>query len=137
MDEIPMIFLVIQLLLNSLRIENKIISLLMYLYCVCYSWYIYKLSQTYTPIYEFYIFQSSIIVFAIVIFTRLFSVNIPGRKWILIKGVFIFLTGYICWLTDFFLCDYTYQIIQFHSLWYIFSAIGLYYISKFSLIICN
>ena len=137
MDEMPMIFLVVQLVINSMRIENVLIKSLAYFYSVCYSWYIYRVSQTDTPINEFYIFQGSIILFAIVIFIRMINVNLPGRKSLIIKGVSVFLIGYGCWLIDFFLCDYIKQVIQFHSFWHIFSSIGLYYISKFSLIICN
>lgn len=134
LDEIPIIFLVVQLLINSLNIRKRIF---LYVYAICGSWYIYHLSQSNTPKHEFYIFQGSIVAFAVAIFISLVSVNAPGRKGIMIKGVTIFLTGYICWLIDFFLCEYINQKIQFHALWHIFSGISLYYISKFSLILCN
>ena len=137
MDEIPMIFLVIQLLINALNVKSKFIKTIAYCYSCVYSWYIYMLSQTDNPVNEFYIFQASIIFFAIVILISFIKSNIRGRNKLLQRGVFLFLTGYTCWLIDFFMCNYINQYIQFHSLWHIFSAIGLYFISKYSLIICN
>jgi len=88
-DEILMIFLVIQLLINALDITSNFLKFIAYCYSIVYSWYIYLVSQSDIPVHEFYIFQSSILFFAITIFVSFIKANIR-EEIIYYKRVFLY-----------------------------------------------
>lgn len=127
-DEIPMIFLVVYMLENSLAFSTKT-KIFSRFFSLTYSSIIF-----YTALYsterqlEFYIFQASFIFQGCILFFVFLKMQkslIAER--IFKKGIFYFLTAWSFWLVDYFLCKYfTNYNLQFHAWWHVFSSIGVY-----------
>jgi len=138
LDEIPMIFLVVQLVINSVNMR-KIWSYLLYISAILHSLLIF--CTTGTPKFEFIVFQTSILISGICIFFSLYNFSKKNKDAMnLFKtGTSIFICGWIMWLIDFFFCSFLQKNFnpQFHAWWHILSAIGVYQLSILSLITCN
>ncbi len=142
MDEIPMIFLVTQLVLNTMNVKKYIY--VAYVYATIYSMLIFLSSfaiyKSYTI--QFYLFQSSIIISAIAILIALLKVpRTQSTRYLFSKGLIFFFTGWSCWLMDYFLCDILQNWCafnpQFHAWWHVFSAFGVYNLSLISIMAKN
>ena len=138
LDEIPMIFLVVQLLANTVELTSAI-KIIMYAITTIYSVFIYNTASI--PQLQFMLFQFTIISSGCIIFFTLLRIAFKSNAAFtrFSKGSTFFLLGWTFWLVDFFLCSTLKETInpQFHAWWHIFSAIGIYHIAYISLLACN
>ena len=154
-DEIPMVFFVVQLLLNVTNVHQTlpIWSIAAHSVASVFASYIFYQAlnekhdeESLTPTAslrstEFLIFQSFILSLALCIaatmYNRLINENRNAEKVRIAKrGSCIFIVGYFCWLADYFLCPQFAQLggnPQFHAWWHIFASIGLYDIAWVSI----
>lgn len=142
LDEIPMLFLVAQLYINSRKIKKlstKLIihGLAFFQSIVIYYTALYQTTGTGKGILEkveFSIFQSTIIFAAISIFFTLYKTDTGDKEFQ--RGSVMFAAAWICWLTDFFLCD-IFKYFYLHAWWHILSAFGVYQIAFCSIRQCS
>lgn len=154
LDEIPMVFLVLQLTQNILNIQSPYIRTFSYVIATFFSGLIYytafldeTISQSTNGLHggmkhiEFYIFQGSIIAIGAFIFLQLLSKSLksPLTRLLFIRGCGLFLLGWCCWLTDYFLCPLLqkYGNVQLHAWWHILSAFGVYHLALLSIFLAN
>lgn len=141
LDEIPMLYMVAMMFSNlwsSVRYVRFItFSIATYLsFCIAkYG----SSSDLATRTFEFIFFQSIIITISFLLFAsflRKISVKDSGM---LVDGISWFGVGWICWLLDYFCCAIWTRFgnPQFHALWHIFSAIGVYQLSYISIHVSN
>jgi len=153
LDEIPMIFMVVQLAINIFRVTGVPKRIFAYIIGTIFACIIMKtaflqdgksleLDKTSGPRkVEFYIFQSAIVLTGVGIFKQLVKNSMKQRntRKLFKKGCGIFLIGWGCWLTDYFMCSTLQQSWnpQLHAWWHVFSAIGVYNLSLLSLLFAN
>jgi len=177
LDEIPMIFLVLQISLNVLNIRKRSLNILSYLCAsvfsgvICHTAFLDDNTHNHhshghgvnhshnhnhgvnnsevkagvkdgIKRFEFYLFQFTIICSALYIGYKLLCKALQQQhsKTLFIQGVTLFLSGWACWLLDYFCCD-TWRSSwinpQFHAWWHILSALGVYRLSLLSMTLCN
>lgn len=160
LDEIPMIFLVLQLSLNIVNVTSRAVTIISYLVAFAFSGVIcYTAFLEDVPVnaledkslqhnheigskrIEFYIFQSAIILMGFCIFHQLLlkATRKTHTKHMFIRGCLLFLIGWCCWLIDYFCCAFlhTHGNPQLHAWWHLFSALGVYHLSLLSLVFSN
>lgn len=158
LDEIPMIFLVCQLFINVMHVENLVLQILSYLIALCASYIVYNMAflegelenfpssghhgvvDTVNRI-EFYFFQCGIILSGLYIFKQFLqkATKSTSTRKLFYRGSGFFLVGWICWLIDYFMCTHLRSFFnpQFHAWWHMYSAIGIYQLAGLSLIFAN
>jgi dihydroceramidase len=156
LDEIPMVFLSSQIAVNVLSF-NKKQTFVAHCIASLFSYIIYKIAfinsgEIQAPVlkygvsngtqgYEFYIFQMTIILFAASLFYKILTKSLGNSKLmeITIDGAILFTTGWLCWLIDYFACDFLQKTFnpQFHAWWHVLSALGVYRFCLLSLMHCN
>lgn len=156
-DEIPMIFLVLQISLNVIK-AIKIHTIIGYFTAIAFSSFVCHMAfledvHHIQPItenngvatgikrWQFYLFQSFIIVYSTYIFYIMCcnALKNTQTKKLFIEGSTFFLLGWMCWLLDYFYCE-TWESsvnIQLHAWWHVLSSIGVYRLSLLSIILCN
>jgi dihydroceramidase len=140
LDEIPMIFLLAQLILNIGQHANVYTIGMVYTYAIFASKRMYNAAMNDMFLnlrmerIQFYLFQFSVIFISLGLFlsvTMMKKNNIERELYA--KGCSIFLVGWGCWLCDYFFCE-NIQWMNLHAWWHLFSAISVYQLSLLSIL---
>lgn len=164
-DEIPMIFLLQWLSINSFNVTSIVGVVFSYTIAIAVSSVVVFTAflkeheipelenhdgehhhHAYGPIkglsrIEFYLFQSIVIMAACYLFRLLLTKAVKKNhtRKIFTRGCVVFLMGWSCWLCDYFLCSFLREHgnPQLHAWWHLGSAIGVYQLCIVSIMLRN